>query len=151
MQTSDERANAQVVRQLYEALNRNQPELIAGMLDEGVAFHGAAEEKGIAAYEALLTRLRASFPDQQFTLQDVIASGDRVVVRWTMDATHSGTLAGIPATGKRVQQRALVIYRFAGGKIAEVWAQMDQMGMLRQLGIEPLAAGRVAASPAAAN
>jgi predicted ester cyclase len=62
-----------------------------------------------------------------------------------MDATHAGSLAGIPATGKRVQQRGTVIYRLENGRIVEVWAQMDQMGMLRQLGIDPLATVKAAA------
>lgn len=57
-----------------------------------------------------------------------------------MDAIHSGSIAGILATGKRVQQQANVIFRFEQDKIAEVWTQMDQVGMLRQLGIDPLAA-----------
>jgi predicted ester cyclase len=80
----------------------------------------------------------------QFTLLDLIASDDRVVVRWTMDAIHGGPLAGVPATGKRVQQQGTVIYRMEDGRIAEVWAQMDRMGMLQQLGVDLLAAGKAA-------
>ena len=91
-------------------------------------------------------RLRVAFPDMRFMLQDVISSDDRVAVRWTMEATHSGPLAGIPATGKRVEQRANVIYRFVDGKIAEAWALVDQVGMLRQLGFDPLVAARAAAA-----
>lgn len=79
-----------------------------------------------------------------FTLLDLIASDDRVVVRWTMAATHAGPLAGIPATGKRVQQRGTVIYRLENGRIVEVWSQMDRMGMLQQLGIDPLASAKAA-------
>ena len=62
-----------------------------------------------------------------------------MVVRWSMDAKHQGPLAGIPATGKTIQQRANVIYRMQAGKIAEGWAQMDQIGVLRQIGVDPLA------------
>jgi steroid delta-isomerase-like uncharacterized protein len=142
-----EQAHVETVRRLYEEyLNQNRPELLASLVSEDVVLHTATEEQGIAAYASLTDRLRVAFPDMQFTLQDLIASDDRVVVRWTMDATHSGPLAGIPATGKRVQQRANVIYRFADGKIAEGWAVMDQAGMLRQLGFDPLAAAKAAAA-----
>jgi steroid delta-isomerase-like uncharacterized protein len=142
-----EQAHVETVRRLYEEyLNQNRAELLASLVSEDVVLHTATEERGIAAYAALTDRLRVAFPDMQFTLQDLIASDDRVVVRWTMDATHSGPLAGIPATGKRVQQRANVIYRFADGKIAEGWAVMDQVGMLRQLGFDPLAAAKAAAA-----
>jgi steroid delta-isomerase-like uncharacterized protein len=115
-------------------------------VSEDVLFHSTTEERGIAAYAALTDRLRAAFPDMQFTLQDVVASDDRVAVRWTMEATHRGPLVGIPATGKRVEQRANVIYRFEDGKIAEGWALVDQVGMLRQLGFDPLAAAKAAAA-----
>ena len=137
--TTTDQAYVETVRRLYEeALNQNHPELLPALISEEVLFHGGTEERGIEAYKRLVARLRTAFPDQHFTIEDLIACDDRVVVRWTMEATHSGPLAGIPATGKRVQQRANVIYRFEDGMIAEVWAQMDQIGMLRQLGIDPL-------------
>jgi steroid delta-isomerase-like uncharacterized protein len=145
--TTAEQAHVETVRRLYEEyLNQNRPELLASLVSEDVVLHTATEERGIAAYAALTDRLRVAFPDMQFTICDLIANDDRVVVRWTMDATHSGPLVGIPATGKRVQQRANVIYRLADGKIAEGWAVMDQAGMLRQLGFDPLAAARAAAA-----
>lgn len=138
--TAPEAANAETVRKLYdEALNQNRPELLPELLTEDIVFHGTTEEQGMAAYQAMTGRLRVAFGDMRFTIHDLIASGDRVVVRWSMTANHQGPLAGIPATGKPIQQRANVIYRMEGGKIAEGWAQMDQIGVLRQLGVDPLA------------
>jgi steroid delta-isomerase-like uncharacterized protein len=145
--TTTEQAHVETVRRLYEQyLNQNRPELLDSLVSEDVVLHTTTEERGIAAYAALTDRLRVAFPDMRFTLQDVISSDDRVAVRWTMKATHSGPLAGIPATGKRVEQRANVIYRFVDGKIAEGWALVDQAGMLRQLGFDPLVAARAAAA-----
>jgi steroid delta-isomerase-like uncharacterized protein len=138
--TASEAANIETVRKLYdEALNQNQPQLLPALLSEDILFHTTTDELGIAAYRALTDRLRTAFGDMHFTIHDLIASGDRVAVRWSMNAKHSGPLAGIPATGKSIQQRANVIYRMEGGKIAEGWAQMDQLGVLRQIGIDPLA------------
>jgi steroid delta-isomerase-like uncharacterized protein len=143
--TTVEQANVRAVRQLYENyLNENCTDLLPSLVSEDVAFHSVTEEKGIAAYAALTDRLRIAFHEMHFTLLDLIASDDRVVVRWTMDATHAGPLAGIPATGKRVQQHGTVIYRLENGRIAEVWAQMDRMGMLQQLGVDPLATVKAA-------
>jgi steroid delta-isomerase-like uncharacterized protein len=145
--TTAEQLHSQLVRRLYEEyLNQNRPELLSSLVSEDVVLHSATEERGIAAYAALTERLRIAFHDMHFTLLDLIACDDRVVVRWTMDARHEGPLAGIPATGKRVQQRANVICRMEDGKIAEIWAQMDQVGMLRQLGIDPLAGVKTAAN-----
>ncbi len=138
--TVSESENLGIVRRLYEeALNQNRPELLPELLSEDIAFHGVTEERGIVAYRTMTDRLRVAFGDMRFTIHDLIASGDRVVVRWSMDAKHQGPLAGIPATGKTIQQRANVIYRMQAGKIAEGWAQMDQIGVLRQIGVDPLA------------
>lgn len=132
--------NLRIVRRLYEdALNQNRPELLLELLSQDIAFHGVTEERGIVAYRTMTDRLRVAFGDMRFTIHDLIASGDRVAVRWSMDAKHQGPLAGIPATGKTIQQRANVIYRMQAGKIAEGWAQMDQIGVLRQIGVDPLA------------
>jgi steroid delta-isomerase-like uncharacterized protein len=145
--TLSEAANIETVRKLYdEVLNHNKPELLPALLSPDIVFHTATEERGLAAYQALTDRLRVAFAEMHFTIHDLIASGDRVAMRWSMSAKHSGPLAGIPATGKRVEQRANVIYRMEGGKIAEGWAQMDQLGMLRQIGIDPL--GNAKAAPA---
>jgi steroid delta-isomerase-like uncharacterized protein len=145
--TTVEQTNARTVRRLYEKyLNENRAELLPSLVSEDVAFHSVTEESGIAAYAALTDRLRVAFHEMHFTLLDLIASDDRVVVRWTMEATHAGPLAGIPATGKRVQQRGTVIYRLENGRIAEVWAQMDRMGLLQQLGIDPLASAKAASA-----
>jgi steroid delta-isomerase-like uncharacterized protein len=144
--TASEAANIEIIRKLYDqVLNQNKPELLPALLSEDIVLHTATEERGIAAYQALTDRLRVAFAEMHFTIHDLIASGDRVAVRWSMNAKHNGPLAGIPATGKRVEQRANVIYRMEGGKIAEGWAQMDQVGMLRQLGIDPLASMKAAA------
>jgi steroid delta-isomerase-like uncharacterized protein len=144
--TASEAANIEIVRKLYDqVLNQNKPELLPTLLSEDIVLHTATEERGIAAYQALTDRLRTAFAEMHFTIHDLIASGDRVAVRWSMNAKHNGPLAGIPATGKHVEQRANVIYRIDGGKIAEGWAQMDQVGMLRQLGIDPLASMKAAA------
>jgi steroid delta-isomerase-like uncharacterized protein len=138
--TTSEAANIEIVRKLYdEVLNQNKPELLPALLSEDIVFHTTTEERGIAAYQALTDRLRVAFANMHFTIHDLIASGDRVVVRWSMNAKHTGPFAGISATGKHVEQRANVIYRMEDGRIAEGWAQMDRLGVLGQLGFDPLA------------
>lgn len=151
--SDEEQKHIQVVRQLYEnVLNQNRMELLPEFLSENIVFHAFAEDRGLDAYRVLAERLRVSFPDLHFTLDDVISSGDRVVVRWTMNATHGGPLGNTPATGKRIQQKAIVIYRFEDGKIAEGWAQMDRLGVLQQIGAAPAgAANRPGAQEAPAR
>jgi steroid delta-isomerase-like uncharacterized protein len=79
----------------------------------------------------------AAFPDLHTAVEDVIAKGDKVVVRWTTRGTHQGSLMGIPPTGRQVTMTAIHILRLADGKIAEGWVNFDALGMLQQLGAIP--------------
>jgi steroid delta-isomerase-like uncharacterized protein len=77
---------------------------------------------------------RESFPDWHSTFEELIAEGDRVAERWTGRSTHLGELQGIPPTGKRVEGPGSVFYRIVGGKIVELRASFDMMGLMQQLG-----------------
>ncbi len=76
-----------------------------------------------------------AFPDVQFTVLDLFAEGDRVGVRWEYIATHTGEFLGLPATGKRVTDTGINIFRIETGKIAEFWLVQDSLGLLQQLGM----------------
>jgi predicted SnoaL-like aldol condensation-catalyzing enzyme len=73
----------------------------------------------------------------RFSLEDVIAEGDRVVVRWKNQCTHVGDFPGLPATGKSYSINGIDVYRFQEGKLAEHWHVVDQLSMLQQLGVLP--------------
>jgi len=77
------------------------------------------------------------FPDLHVTVEDMIAEGDKVVVRMTMRGTQQGALGGIPPTGKQVVVSTIDIVRIEGGKIAEEWGIDDRLSMLQQLGLVP--------------
>jgi steroid delta-isomerase-like uncharacterized protein len=80
---------------------------------------------------------RTAFPDVQMTIDDQVAEGDKVVTRWSARGTNSGSLMGMPPTGKSIAITGISIERIAGGKIAETWVNFDLLGMLQQLGIAP--------------
>ena len=73
----------------------------------------------------------------QFTIEDLIAEGDKVVVRYTYRGTHQGQWRSAAPTGKEVAFTGNLTYRIVDGKIVEVWELADQLSMLRQLGILP--------------
>ena len=82
----------------------------------------------------------AGFPRYELPPDDIIAEGDKVVVRATMRATHLGEFFGVPATGKEVNMPLIIIYRIADGRIVEHWIQMDVFGLMQQLGAIPVPA-----------
>jgi steroid delta-isomerase-like uncharacterized protein len=81
----------------------------------------------------------AAFSDTRSTIDEMIVEGDTAVLRWTWEATHTGTSPSlpIPATGKRVSFAGISVYHFREGKIVEQWEYGDLLGMLQQLGVVP--------------
>ncbi len=70
-----------------------------------------------------------AFPDGQWTVEDLIAEGDKVTIRWKMDATHEHAFRGIAPGGKPVTVTGITILRIAGGKIVERWVNWDSMAL----------------------
>ena len=95
------------------------------------------EVRGPAAEQQLMAMFLTAFPDLHFTLEDLVAEGDRVVARYTARGTQHGELLGIPPAGRQIAIAVVEIYRLAQGKIAEQWVIMDTLGMLQQLGALP--------------
>jgi steroid delta-isomerase-like uncharacterized protein len=85
--------------------------------------------------KALFSMYHSAFSGFQAEIEDLIAEGDKVVGLLTASGTHTGSFAGIPATGKRVRFRTMDIFRIAGDQIVEHWAMPDQYGLRRQLGL----------------
>lgn len=77
---------------------------------------------------------RKSFPDWHEHIEDIIAEGDKVAIRFTSRGTHKEEFQGIPPTGKQVTVSEVAIYRIADWKIVEKWGFPDIVGLLRQLG-----------------
>lgn len=76
-------------------------------------------------------------PGYQLHEEDLIAEGDEVVLRCNIVGTHAGRLMGVPATGRNVNIPAIIIYKVAGGRIVQFWAQADALGLLQQIGAVP--------------
>ena len=85
----------------------------------------------------LTAMMRSAFPDFKATIDDIVAEGDKVVIRQTWSGTQKGEFMGVPPTGKSVSFGVIDIIRVAGGKAVEHWGQMDSMGMMQQLGVVP--------------
>jgi len=92
---------------------------------------------GRAAWKALIGSYFAAFPDLRVELDDEIAAGDRVVIRYTWTGTHRGPFAGVAATGQPVRVAGQSIFRVADDRVAEEWHQDDTLGLLQQLGVVP--------------
>jgi predicted ester cyclase len=85
--------------------------------------------------------LRGGLPDLHMTIEDILADGDKVTVRLTVEGTHKGAQLGIPPTGRRIRIAGIVVLRIAHGQLVEGWNSWDQLGLLRQIGALPAVEG----------
>ena len=95
-----------------------------------------------AAFKEMLAGMTSALTDVHFDIDDLVAEGDAVVARWTMEATHSGSLMGEPPTGKRISGRGLTFYRLDNGRIVED-DPLSTPDLLQELGVQvPVQTGR---------
>jgi steroid delta-isomerase-like uncharacterized protein len=131
-------ANKELVQRLYTALNDADVTAIGELVAADYVEHdplpgqGSGREGVVDRFSMIVNGLAP-----RFTVHDVVAEGDRVVVRWTNAGTHVGEFAGIPATGQTFTIGGIDIYRVADGLLCEHWHQIDQLSMLGQLGLLP--------------
>lgn len=109
-------------------------------LDEAigdVAFHyaGVARATDGRALRELVDAYRLGFPDLRFDVQDLVTEDDRVAARLRLRGTHRGTWRGIPATGRSVDIDVMMMFRFEGDRLVEVWEVDDALRLDRQLGL----------------
>ena len=98
----------------------------------------SGETRGIEGAKQFAATYREAFPDLENTIEDMVAEGDKVVVRFRARGTHQGeTEAFGPPTGKQMEITGITIKRISDGKIVESWTNFDALGMMQQLGHIP--------------
>ena len=128
--------NKEHVRTLYEeCINRGRLELLNELVSSD--YVGVNGERGPEGFRQTVAGLRSGFPDIQFTLEDLIAEGDRVAVRWRWTGTHQGAFRGLAPSHKRVTNTAIAIYQFQADHIVRAWLEADRLGVLQQVGGTP--------------
>lgn len=93
------------------------------------------QSQGREGLKQVIARIRTAFPDIHWTIDEVVASGDKVVSRFTWTGTHKDSFLDIPATNRSVTVRGVVIDRLSKGKMADSRILMDTMGLMQQLGV----------------
>ena len=133
-------SNKTIVRRYYdEVLNGGRiavlDELATGDYVENDPFPGQGD--GRSDLKARVSTLLTAFSPCTFTIEDVVAEGDRVAVRWTSSGNHSGDFLGMPPTYRDYTITGIDIHRMTGGRMAEHWHVVDQLSQLQQLGMIP--------------
>ena len=136
--------NRHVAEQFNEAFNRGDLDAAASCVAEDYKNHG--RKVGRAGVRTVLVEIKTNFPDARLTTLNSVAEGEWVVVRSTYSGTHRGTsrfpvdggmLVGVQPTGRTFEVQHIHMYRVLDGKIAEHFANRDDVGMMRQLDLLP--------------
>jgi steroid delta-isomerase-like uncharacterized protein len=136
--------NKAVMWRFLQFINTASEKLAEELISPDAVFHvpGRPEPmRGPAGYLAIIGMMRGGFPDIQWTLEEVIAEGDKVAARFTMRGTHRGAFFGVPPTGKTIAVQAMNFYRLSGGQFVEERGQPDLLGLLQQIGAVPTPSG----------
>ena len=121
-------------RWFEQVWNQRRREAIAEMLTpEAVLYESGIDSIGPEGFYPFYDRLRATFPDLHVDVEDTIAEGDKICVRWSCTAKHTGGVLGIAPTGVTIHVTGISILRAAGGKLVEGWQNWDMMGMMEQI------------------
>jgi predicted ester cyclase len=130
--------NKELIRHVYELSSQKDTASLFGLYDPGYIEHTRDSDQSLERLKLGVSVFFAAFPDLKFTIEDMVAEGDKVAYRVTITGTHTGRpFMGIAPTGKKIEMRNTSIKRIANGKLAESWGTLDTLSMMRQLGLIP--------------
>ena len=133
--------NKALVRRVFEeVLTKHDLDGAAAIMVADFAHHvyGFSDLHGLEKWKQLVHSIFDAFPDGRWAVEEMLAQGDRVAVRWTFRCTHTGAeWAGIPPTGREVATSYMSFFDVANGKIAKERTIGDSLDLWQQLGIIP--------------
>jgi predicted ester cyclase len=134
-------------RWFQQAWNQRDDNILPELIAEDALIYGLAEDgrtlRGPGQFDRFRRAFLAAIPDLRVLVEDVLAEGDKSIIRLSFSGTHQGDGLGMPPTGRTFRSTAIVILRWRGARIVEAWNEFDAAGMLRQLTSPQMATCRV--------
>ncbi len=134
-------ANKQLARDYFDAFLRADKAWWARHIAPGFRRHDPGlpfEVVGPEGVRKLADALLPGIPDLQLPIEDLVAEGEKVLVRLRVKGTHGGDLMGVPATGRKIDIAVLDLFQIRDGQLVEHWALLDNLGLLRQIGVSTI-------------
>ena len=129
-----------IVRRFWGVWEEGNIDLVDELLAPDYINHTPAssdQPTGPEGVKGVVAMFRSAIPDLRVVVEDMIAEGDKVAVRYTLEGTHEGELFGVPPTGQRLSIKSISVERVSDGKIIEHWRVTDSLDMMQQLGAIP--------------
>jgi steroid delta-isomerase-like uncharacterized protein len=143
--------NKVVMRQYFEgAWEQGNLQLLDELLAPDYVNHNPATPDmptGREGVKGVVSMFRSGMPDLKVVIEDMIAEGEKVATRYTLEGTHEGELFGVPPTGKRLSIKSMTVERVSEGKVRDHWRVSDNLEMMQQLGVVPEPGGQEGVEP----
>jgi steroid delta-isomerase-like uncharacterized protein len=137
---SAEKDNKAIIRQFWDVWEQGNIDLLDDLLAPEYVNHTLATPdlpSGPEGVKEVVSMFRSGVPDLRVVIEDMIAEGDKVATRYTLEGTHEGELFGVPPTGQLLSIKSFTVERVSDGKIRDHWRVSDNLDMMQQLGIFP--------------
>ena len=126
------------MRRYFDVFEQGNIALLDELLAPDYINHSPATPNlptGPEGVKGVVTMFRSAMPDLRVVVEDMIAEGDKVATRYTLEGTHQGELFGVPPTGQLLRIKSITVERVSEGKIREHWRVTDSLDMMQQLGV----------------
>jgi steroid delta-isomerase-like uncharacterized protein len=128
------------MRRYLDVFEQGNIELLDELLAPDYINHSPATPDlptGPEGVKAVVTMFRSAIPDLRVVVDDMIAEGDKVATRYTLEGTHESELFGVPPTSRQLSIKSITVERVSDGRIRDHWRVTDELGMMQQLGVIP--------------
>ncbi len=133
--------NEAVIRQVLALIDERNLDAAFELYALDYIYHGPGgqELRGRDGIRSLWEVFLVGFPDLHSTIDDMVSAGDKVVLRWRIEGTHTGEFLGVAPTNVKITLGVTEIFRVANGQLVEAWDQYDRLGLMQQIGAIPMA------------
>lgn len=142
-------ANKELAKLWFEEVwNKGRREAIRELLAQDAVIHEASDAiKGTEGFYPFFDRMQATFSDIHVSVQDAVAEGDKVCLRWLCTMRHTGNGLGMPPTNKNLQATGMTIVQIENGKFVTGWQNWDMLGIMQQISEQPKSPIYIGANP----
>ena len=132
--------NIEIQKKFGEAVNSGNLENLRELIADAVNDHDPAPNQGPGAqgFIDFFSMMRSAFPDLQIEVKHMVADDENVAFAYALSGTHEGEFMGVSPTRKTIEVRGMQISRFENSKLMERWGSTDELGILKQIGVEPV-------------
>ena len=122
------------VRKVIDIYNSHDVKRFDDLLaDDCVLVRNGVEARGKEEVKRVLAKLYSAIPDIEYRIEDVVAAGDKLALRWSGRGTHRGEYMGVPPTGRQLSYDGITVYERRGDRLQRIWVSANLLGLTREL------------------